>query len=155
MDARVVHPKTIHEDISLGFGRGFGRNAGIIGQRGRRRAISVDIQGRFVLRPGIAEVIGPISHDKAVSGHNKETAGLLGENLEHVALSLHADVAGAVDIGGDAVDPGVVHVDGGGASIQMDIAGRSGAGQQTEHHDDGHNDGHKPCFFHCTFLLKI
>lgn len=116
------------------------------------RAIPVDVQGGLALRPTIAEIAGPIGHDELGAGGEEHALGLLGENLEHVALGLDADVVVAVDIGSDARHPDVVHIHSGRADIQVDISGVGGGAHQSEHHDDSHQAGHKPCFFHCTFL---
>lgn len=158
VDASAVHTKAVDEDVGLSFGAGtgrVGRNAGVTGVGRGRRGVSVDIQSAFTLRPPIAEIVGPVHHDETAAGAHKGAGGFLGEDLEHVAFASHADVAGAVDVGIDAVDLDVVHVDGGGASIQMDVRGVGVGGQQTKQHGQSHNQGQKPCFFHCTFLLNI
>lgn len=157
VDASVAHTEAVDEDLSLSFviriGR-IGRKTRVRGIGRARRAACVDIQIVVALGPAVAEVVGPVRHDEAVAGNHVDLASP-GEDLEHVTLGLHADVAGAVDIGTDAVDPDIVHIDGSVARIQVDVGGRGGGGQQTKHHDHSHDKGHKPCFFHCTFLLNI
>lgn len=150
VDAHAID-KHFREDFAVSFGhRG---DAGLARQGRIGRAVPVDIQGRFALRPAVAVVVSPIGDDETVAGGEKYAVSFLRENLEHIALGLHANVLLAVHVGVDAAHLDVVHIHSGGTDIQVDVSGESGGAQQAEHHDDCHQAGHKPCyFFHCTFL---
>lgn len=151
----VIDPQTIDENLRRCLLVGIGGNVRLIRIDRDRGAVSVNIQSAFALCPSVAKEIGPITHDKPSAGGEVDTAvgELRVENLAHIVLSLDADLVFAIDIGVDAIHSGVVHIDGGGANIQVNVGGGgSGAGQQTKHHDDRHQGRNKPCFFHCTFL---
>lgn len=154
----IINFLAIYEDLRTGTG-GIGNGGRIRQSRRERRGVGtgavrtggVEIQGAVALGPAVTEIFGPIGHDQ-IRGETGPFPHFLREDLAHVSFAFHTDFVVAVNVGVDVADLDVVHIDGGGTGIQMDVEGAGGSRDETDQHKDCHQAGQKPHFFHDFFL---